>query len=125
MAAGSFLLVEDLRLHAIHHQELLAIGLFGADGSRELIVHAVVLQLADHVLQVHEGGVPFLHVLVRHCGGPALPDAQGGGGATTGCHRFWGGSALDPGRAQGPQAQKSPPPKKSNLTPNFGGRGDL
>mmetsp|Transcript_26439 Transcript_26439/g.66932 ORF Transcript_26439/g.66932 Transcript_26439/m.66932 type:complete len:337 (+) Transcript_26439:417-1427(+) len=55
------LLVEDLDLHAIHDQELIAIGLLRRDGSTEPPVHAVVLHHVHHVLEVHEGVVHRLH----------------------------------------------------------------
>mmetsp|Transcript_52343 Transcript_52343/g.114493 ORF Transcript_52343/g.114493 Transcript_52343/m.114493 type:complete len:401 (-) Transcript_52343:57-1259(-) len=51
------LLVEDLDVLAVHHEELLAVRLLGLHGARKPAVHRVVPELVDHVLQVHEGVV--------------------------------------------------------------------
>jgi hypothetical protein len=40
-------LMEDRDLHTVHHQELLAVRALLGDGARELLVDAVVLQLAS------------------------------------------------------------------------------
>mmetsp|Transcript_110387 Transcript_110387/g.225741 ORF Transcript_110387/g.225741 Transcript_110387/m.225741 type:complete len:392 (-) Transcript_110387:151-1326(-) len=52
--AGRILLVEDLDFVPVDYEELLPVRLQHIQGARELLVDAIVLQLVQHVLEVHE-----------------------------------------------------------------------
>ena len=56
------LLVEDRDGLAVHHQELLAALLLAVHGSIKGLVHAIILELIDHVLHIHEGVVDGLDI---------------------------------------------------------------
>merc|ERR1719203_1683565 len=58
--ARRVLLVKDLYLDTVHDQVLLPVSRLGGNGAREALVHAVVLELVEHVLEVHEGVVDAL-----------------------------------------------------------------
>merc|ERR1740138_19651 len=57
--------MEDPHFSAVHDQELLVTIHLRGNGAPKPLVHAVVLQLVDHVLEVHEGIVDGLHGDVR------------------------------------------------------------
>ena len=59
------LLRKDLDVFAVHHEVLLAVRLLGRDRPRVPLMDAVVLQLVDHVGEVHERVVDPHHLDFR------------------------------------------------------------
>merc|ERR1719270_1511170 len=63
--AARVLLVKDLDLGAIDHEIFLPTLLFCRDLAIKSLVHTVILELVDHVLQIHEGVVHCFHLFLR------------------------------------------------------------